>query len=309
MQNKGIKRLIENFLSYLETQKGYSRNTIRAYKIDLCHFLSFLMEKGISEEDSVEKISTYNIREYLSSIYEAYETTSIVRKLSTIKSFFNFLEKRRIINKNPVWHISFPKIKKYLPPYLSIDEIKRLLKSEDKGDKDWRSYRNRAILELLYSCGIRASELVTLDVEDIDLEDGFIKVKGKGDKERIVPMGRYAIEIIKKYLSCLGAIKGKTEGALFVNKDGKRLSDRSIRRIVKKYAIQSGLDLDISPHSLRHSFATHLLEGGADIRAVQEMLGHSSLSTTQRYTHLTLSKLSEVYNKAHPRSKEKKDER
>lgn len=299
---KGIKELIEDFLGYLDTQKGYSKNTIRAYNIDLCHFLSFLKEKGISEEDSIERINTYDIRSYLSFIYEFYETTTVVRKLSAIKSFFNFLEKRRKIKKNPAWHISYPKTKRYLPPYLSIDEIKELLRKGD-GKDSWRSLRDRAILELLYSCGIRASELVALDVEDIYLEDGFIKVRGKGDKERIVPMGRYAVEIIKDYLSCIVSIKGKIEGALFVNKDGKRLSDRSIRRIVKKYAIQRGLDPSISPHSLRHSFATHLLEGGADIRAVQEMLGHSSLSNTQRYTHLTLNKLLEVYNKTHPRSK------
>ncbi len=306
MSDKTIGLLIEDFISYLYYQKGYSPNTLKAYRVDLRDFFSFLVNKcGFSEKDTIDKVSIYEIRSFIGSMYKSYKKTTISRKLSSIRSFFNFLEKKSVIKKNPAWNISFPKTEKYLPRRLNVDDALKILDIEEDDSGDWKLLRDKAILELLYSCGIRASELVSLNIEDIDMHENVIKIRGKGDKERIVPMGRYALEAIKKYLS---ALSNKKRGALFLNRSGKRISDRSIRRIVKKYAIKKGLGWDISPHSLRHSFATHLLEGGANIRVVQEMLGHVNLSTTQRYTHLTLDKLMQVYNRSHPRAKEKRDE-
>jgi integrase/recombinase XerC len=299
-----IKKLINDFLKYIEIQKGYSPNTIRAYAKDLQGFLDFLiLKENFQQDDSIEQISLHHIRNYIGSLYATHKKTSISRKLSAIRSFFNFLEQRRIINKNPVWNISSPKPEKYLPRYLNVDEIFRLLAIES--NNSWRSLRDMAMLELLYSCGIRAEELRALNIEDIDVYEKIVKIKGKGNKERIVPIGKYALNAIEKYLNSIHHIKEKLIGALFINARGKRLSTRSIRRIVKKYVIKSGLSWDISPHSLRHSFATHLLESGADLRVVQEMLGHTKISTTLRYTHLTIDRLMEVYDKAHPRGKAK----
>ena len=308
MSSKTIELLIKSFINYLRHQKGYSANTLKAYERDLVDFFSFLLSKcGFSEKDSIDKVSIYEIRNFIGSMYKTHKKSTISRKLSSIRSFFNFLERTGTIRKNPAWNISFPKPEKYLPRYLSVDNICEILDIEAENDAfvDWRLFRDKAILELLYSCGIRVSELVSLNIEDIDMHENVIKIKGKGDKERIVPMGKYALEAIKKYLSVLDNVKKDNTRALFLNRSGKRISDRSVRRIVKKYAIKKGLSWDISPHSLRHSFATHLLEGGANIRVVQEMLGHASLSTTQRYTHLTLDRLIQVYNKSHPRAKEK----
>ncbi len=301
---KKAKELIQDFLSYIKVQKGYSQNTIRAYAADLKDFFAFLSShQGFGEEDSIDDITIHNIRSYVGSIYKSHKKTSIVRKLSAIRSFFNFLEKKGITDKNPAWNISPPRPERYLPRYLNVDEVFKLL--DIKTGNGWRFFRDMAILELLYSCGIRAQELVDLNIEDIDVHEKIVKIRGKGDKERIVPIGEYASAAIKRYLDSIkGIIKDTNrKGPLIINARGNRLTTRSIRRIVKKYAIKSGLGWDVSPHSLRHSFATHLLEGGADLRAVQEMLGHSNISTTQRYTHLTLDKLMEVYDKAHPRGK------
>ena len=309
MSEKTIGLLIENFVNYLKHQKGYSHNTLRAYTVDLRDFFSFLLDKcGFSEKDGIEKVSIYEIRSFIGSMYKNHKKSTVARKLSSLRSFFNFLEKTGIIKKNPAWNISFPKSEKYLPRHLNVDEVFKILDIKNE-TSDWKLLRDKAMLELLYSCGIRAGELVSLNVEDIDMQEKVIKIRGKGNKERIVPIGRYALKALKEYLSVLGNIKkGRLAGALFLNREGKRISDRSVRRIVKKYVVKKGLSWDISPHSLRHSFATHLLEGGADIRVVQEMLGHANLSTTQRYTHLTLDALMQVYDRAHPRAKEKRDE-
>ena len=299
---KSNRELIEDFLRYIEVQKGYSQNTIRAYALDLMDFFDFLAShEGFNEKDAIDDITMHHIRAYIGSIYKTHKKTTIVRKLSTIRSFFNFLEKRGISKKNPAWDISSPRPEKYLPRYLNVDEIFNLL--DIKAGEGWRALRDMAILELLYSCGIRAGELRNLNIEDVDIDDHTIKIKGKGDKERIVPIGMYALNAIKKYLDSIKKLIKGQRSPLIINAKGERLSTRSIRRIVKKYAIKSGLSWDVSPHSLRHSFATHLLEGGADLRAVQELLGHSNISTTQKYTHLTLDKLMEVYDRAHPRGK------
>ena len=296
------RELIEDFLRYIEVQKGYSRNTMRAYASDLRDFFDFLASReGFNEKDSIDDITMHHIRAYIGSIYKSHKKTTIVRKLSAIRSFFNFLEKRGISKKNPAWNISSPRSEKYLPRYLNVDEVFKLL--DIKAGEGWRALRDMAILELLYSCGIRAGELRNLNIEDVDTNDRTIKIRGKGDKERIVPIGTHALNALQRYLDSVKKIIKGQNSPLIINAKGKRLSTRSIRRIVKKYAIMSGLSWDVSPHSLRHSFATHLLEGGADLRAVQELLGHSNISTTQKYTHLTLDRLMEVYDRAHPRGK------
>ncbi len=307
-----IKRYIqlkEDFLLYLKVNKGYSDHTLRNYRIDLEQFFAFLsserQKKGqIQNRSNKDTITTKDIKAYIGHLYGRLKRTSISRRLSALRSFFLFLEKNGMISENPSCNISSPKLKKYLPNYMSVDEIFRVLENPDADT--WLKQRNIAILELLYSCGLRVSELQSIDIKDIDFNQRLIKVTGKGNKQRILPVGRKAIDSVKGYLDASAEIRNRyslhsATSPLFINKRGKRLSVRSIERITKQYAVKSGLTSEVSPHSFRHSFATHLLDGGADIRSVQELLGHASLSTTQRYTHVTLDRLMEVYDKAHPR--------
>lgn len=302
--------LMEAFIDYLRNQKGYSKHTVRNYHIDLKQFLDFL---GAREELTAgehtglkpEAVNPLIIREYLGSLYGRLSRTTIARKLSAVRSFFLFLEKRNLRTGNPAVDISTPKLEKYLPIYLPVDDVFRLLESREQ--KKPLDLRNLAILEVLYSCGIRASELEGLNLSSIDFDERLMSVIGKGNKERIVPIGRKALETVRNYLVAIQNLRKKTGGLsqdapLFLNFRGGRLSTRSIGRILKKYAIASGLSPEISPHSMRHSFATHLLDGGADLRSVQELLGHKNLSTTQKYTHVSLGRLMEVYDKTHPRS-------
>ncbi len=302
--------LMEAFIDYLRNQKGYSKHTVRNYHIDLKQFLDFL---GAREELTAgehtglkpEAVNPLIIREYLGSLYGRLSRTTIARKLSAVRSFFLFLEKRGLRRGNPAVDISTPKLEKYLPTYLPVDDVFRLLESREQ--KKPLDLRNLAILEVLYSCGIRASELEGLNLSSIDFDERLMSVIGKGNKERIVPIGRKALETVRNYLVAIQNLRKKTGGLsqdapLFLNFRGGRLSTRSIGRILKKYAIASGLSSEISPHSMRHSFATHLLDGGADLRSVQELLGHKNLSTTQKYTHVSLDRLMEVYDKTHPRS-------
>lgn len=319
-----LSELTENFIHYLKSQRGYSDHTIRNYRIDLEHFFKFLKEKDSSEEkvgtgsdpgpgdltppdfDSIDIISTdfRVIREYLGRLFGKYKNKTIARKLSTLRSFFNYIEKTGLSDKNPAENISTPKQEKYIPVHLPIDEMYRLLERPDK-DKPF-GLRDLAILEVFYSCGIRVSELAGLDIKDIDFEERLVRVIGKGDKERIVPIGKQALKSIRNYLDAVSRLRKKARGEnrespLFLNYRGGRLSTRSISKIVKKYGSEGALMGDITPHSLRHTFATHLLDSGADLRAVQELLGHVSLSTTQKYTHVSMDKLMRVYDKAHPR--------
>ncbi|RPJ22235.1 MAG: tyrosine recombinase XerC, partial [Desulfobacteraceae bacterium] len=220
--------------------------------------------------------------------------------------FFAFLEKRGLIRNNAAADLTAPRQEKYIPTYLPVDEMFRLLQRPDRARP--LGLRDLAILEVLYSCGLRVSELVGLDIKGIDFDQRLVKVLGKGNKERIVPVGKEAVKAVRRYLESTLPLRKKAggdaeTGPLFINARGGRLSTRSVANIVKKYGKEGGLMLDISPHALRHTFATHLLDGGADLRSVQELLGHASLSTTQKYTHVSLDKLMEVYDKAHPRSK------
>jgi integrase/recombinase XerC len=277
----------------------------------------------------IEKVDRIAIRKYLSFLHRKNKKSSIARKISTLRSFFKYLIREQVISSNPAKSVSTPKIEKTLPITLSVDEAFRLMESpknlsekSSEGSKE-KVLRDRAILELLYSSGLRVSELVGLNSNQLDMDLGIVRVMGKGRKERIVPVGVKAIEVLKAYLEERGMLKGLPSGQkplwggarpggrasspegeepIFVNSLGGRLTARSVGRLVKKYSRHSGIFRKVSPHSLRHTFATHLLDAGADIREIQEMLGHSSLSTTQRYTHVSMGKLMEVYDKAHPRS-------
>lgn len=305
-----LDNLIEKFIHDLKTQKGYSDHTVRGYRTDLKHFLDFLVErqrKAGKEEDppELESVNFLDIRGYLGALYDRYKRTTISRKLSSIRSFFHFLERRGLTSQNPAAEISTPKLGQYFPTYLPVDEMFRLLEGPDREKP--LGLRNLAMLEVLYSCGLRVSELVGLNLSSIDFDQRLVRVLGKGKKERIVPIGKKAVKAVENYVDTTHfirkrAVGGLHKGPIFLNNRGGRLSTRSIGRIVKKYGIACGLMTDISPHSLRHTFATHLLDGGADLRSVQELLGHASLSSTQKYTHVSLDRLMEVYDKAHPRS-------
>ena len=244
------------------------------------------------------------VREYLGSLYGRLKRSSIARKLSVVRSFFRFLEKEDPNCGNPAAEIGTPKLERVIPPYLPVDDVFRLLERPDRSKP--LGTRDLAILEVLYSCGFRAGELASLNVGNVDFHGRLVKVTGKGNKERIVPIGRKALSVVKEYLETTRRLRGKTGvflpgSPLFINFRGGRLTTRSMGRIIKKYVIEAGLPSDISPHSMRHSYATHLLDGGADLRSVQELLGHESLSTTQKYTHVSIDRLMEVYDKAHPR--------
>ena len=303
--------LIDQFIEYLKSQKRYSEHTLRNYKIDLRQFSEFVVLRegrpgGENFNVGIERIDSQVIRAYLGSLYGRFRRSTIARKLSAVRSFFLFLERKGLTRWNPAADIATPKLEKNMPTYLLVDEVFRLFERPDKEKP--LALRDLAILEVLYSCGFRVSELEALTLSSIDFDERLVRVIGKGDKERIVPIGRQALTAVKKYPKATQYLRRKKGGIsqsdpLFINFRGKGLSGRSIGRIIKKYAIESGLTADISPHSMRHTFATHLLDGGADLRAVQELLGHESLSTTQKYTHVSLDRLMEVYDKAHPRSR------
>lgn len=292
---------INNFLKYIKLQRVDSPHTLRAYKNDLKEFFNFAKLEP-------KQIDSMIIRGFISEqILKGKAKTTVSRKLSTIRSFFAYLYKEGIIKINPARVVSSLKIKRKLPKFLTVDDAFKLVEapSEDK----FTIQRDRAILELLYGCGIRVSELCGLNLEDIDLNEGLIKVRGKGNKERIIPAGQKAKEAIKKYLAIRQILRIKKnfhdqEAPFFINNRGNRLSDRQVRRIVEKYAKFVGVLEKIGPHTLRHTFASHLLMEGADLRVIQELLGHSSLSTTQIYTHIDLKHLIEIYDKSHPLTKE-----
>ncbi len=298
-------------MAYLEDQKGYSQHTVRNYLNDLGQFSEFLCSRGNSahkertDDFAIEAIDPLIIREYVGSFYGRLTRTSIARKLSALRSFFLFLEKQGLNMRNPAADIATPKLEKYVPTHLPVDDVFRLLERPDR--KKPLGLRDLAILEVLYSCGIRAGELEGLDMASIDFGERLVKVTGKGNRERVVPIGRQALKAVKDYLDVTHDIRRKAgevlpDSPLFINFRGGRLSARSVGRIIKRYVKEAGLTSEISPHSMRHTFATHLLDGGADLRSVQELLGHASLSTTQKYTHVSLDRLMEVYDKAHPRS-------
>ena len=310
MEHHPEKPLIDSFLESLVTEKGYSDHTRRAYRKDLLDFFSFLAESGLAEKDrqkstpivKLKQIDGIALRGYLGFLHRKNKKTTIARKLSAIRSFFKFLVKKGIISENPAELVLTPKQDKTIPVYLSVDDMFRLLDSIQTDTL--LGLRNRAIFETLYSSGIRVSELAGMNFSDVDFSATVLQVSGKGNRQRIVPVGQKALAAIKAYRTRLQKRTGRitiNEGPLFLNRFHKRLSPRSIARILKKLVDDVGLLTPVSPHALRHTFATHMLDAGADLRAVQELLGHKSLSTTQKYTHVSIDRLMETYDRAHPR--------
>jgi len=283
--------LITKYLSYLEIEKNYSEHTILNYRLDLQEFAKF------TENIAVDKVEYTTLRRFLAHMRELkLKSRSVARKLSSLRSFFKYLQREKIVTKNPAALLVTPKLDKPLPHFLSEEEAKQLIeapKSDLKADP-----RDKAIFEVLYSTGIRVSELVGLDIDDVDFIGNIARVMGKGKKERLVPIGDTALEALKKYIDT----RAYKSNALFLNKSGTRLGDRSVRNIINKFILKEAMRQHVTPHMFRHSFATHLLNRGADLRSVQELLGHVNLSTTQIYTHLTTDKLKSVYDKAHPRA-------
>ncbi|MCG6916497.1 MAG: tyrosine recombinase XerC [Deltaproteobacteria bacterium] len=302
-----MKKALQDFLQYLKVEKNYSDHTLRNYESDLRQFIGFLGER--SEDKSAsgpivpQRVGHLDVRAYLASLYRRNAKSSVGRKLSALRSFFKYLVRQGEIKQNPADMVSAPKMGKAIPDFLSVDETFQLMHGPDTDNA--MGSRDRAILEILYSCGLRVSELTSLNLDSVDLELGILRVMGKGNKERVVPVGSKAGEALSGYMKKREELLSRQSehGALFLNNRGGRLSSRSIARLLKKHMLRCNIGRPLSPHGLRHSFATHLLDAGADLRAVQEMLGHVSLSTTQRYTHLSVDKLMAEYDKAHPRSR------
>ena len=310
MTGMPIKNLIASFIESLETEKGYAKNTCRGYRKDLTEFGSYLDESRFPRDPrmpdkdliGIDNVDGIQIRGYLGYLHKRNKKSTIARKLSAVRSFLKYLVKRGVIEDNPSVSILTPKQDKIIPAYLSVDEMFRLLDSIQS--TNILDIRNRAIFEILYSCGIRVSELVGMNNNDVDPKGETIRILGKGGKERIVPIGQKALDAIQVYREQLKkewGISVDHNDPLFLNKNRGRLSARSVSRILVKLLKASGLLTPVSPHTLRHSFATHMLDAGADLRVVQELLGHKSLSTTQKYTHVSIDRLMETYDKAHPR--------
>ncbi|HEX3011041.1 MAG TPA: tyrosine recombinase XerC [Syntrophomonadaceae bacterium] len=295
---------IEGFLSHLRVEKSASSLTIISYRTDLCQFFDFLSNwYGLPREEiSSEVLNHKSVREYLAAMQdEGLSRSTMARKLAALRSFVKYLCRENILAGNPIATVSTPRQEKKLPRFLYPAEIDMLINAPDIDRPAGK--RDRAILETLYCTGARVSELAGMNLADFNAGEDFMKVRGKGDKERLVPIGSRAREALQSYIDYARPylLKNQPDDALFINKYGTRLSTRSIRNIINKYVEQVALNQKVSPHTLRHSFATHLLNAGADLRSVQEFLGHAKLSTTQIYTHLTRDDIKRIYNKSHPR--------
>lgn len=297
-----ISTTISSFLTHVKVEKGLASNTVAAYRRDLARFDLFAKRRKISLPD----VTRDDLVDFLASLYrEKLESRTVARHLVTLRSFFRFAQMQELVPADPAATLESPKIRRSLPEYLRLEEVERLLRQPD--DKTAFGLRDRAMLELLYSTGLRVSELIGLRVPDLDSRTGCVRCIGKGDKERIVPVGRKAIAMVEKYLrdgrpALLGKNRAASGAALFVNRRGGRLSRVGVWKILSAYGRRAGLRKALTPHMLRHSFATHLLEGGADLRSVQLMLGHADISTTQIYTHVVEERLKQVYKAHHPRA-------
>ena len=297
---------VKTFIEVLLAEKGYAANTARAYRRDLEAFYSFVAANDKDSDQGhlapLQDIDPLTIRKYLGHLHKRNKKTTIARKLSALRSFYRYLLKQGIVEQNPTDMILTPKQEHPIPRYLAVDDMFQLLDSIHTDDIF--GLRNRAIFETFYSCGLRVSETAGLDVTDVDVNAGLVRVFGKGAKERIVPIGQKALTAISDYRrqwEVETGVRVTAEGPLFLNKYNGRLSTRSIARILDQIVRDCSLLVPVSPHVLRHTFATHMLDAGADLRAVQELLGHKSLSTTQKYTHVSIDRLMETYDKAHPR--------
>lgn len=305
-----MKQLIDKFRDHLKVERNASAHTLRSYSADLEQFHGYLKEKKMAQgnggEVAAEKIDHLAIRAFLSSLYRDHKKSSLGRKLASLRSFLKYLVQEGYLLRNPAEIVATPRQEKPLPNFMPVDEAFALMETPDPS-LIWGA-RDKAILETLYSTGMRVSELVGLCEGDLDSSLGIVRVFGKGGKERIVPIGEKALEALRVYLEKRDKAAPKAgekgrKAPIFINTRGGRLTSRSVARILQKHLVRGGIWRKISPHALRHSFATHLLDAGADLRAIQELLGHASLSTTQRYTHVSVDKLMEVYDRAHPRAK------
>ena len=297
-----MEELIAKFIRYLQVERNASANTLDAYEKDIRDFASFI-NQGAKDDYLLNQITMDDARAYARYLREKRQLkkTSLERHISSLRSFYRFLYREGEIDNNPFLLVALPRQEKNLPRFLYYDELTMLL---DAPKADYQGCRDRAIMELLYGGGLRVSECVNLDISDVDFDLGTVLVLGKGNKERLQPLGEYASVALKEYLKQRQKAGFSVERAqpLFLNNRNKRIGDRSIRAMIDKYMKQTAQVKHISPHALRHSFATHLLDNGADIRAIQELLGHASIGTTQRYTHVGTSRIKEVYNQTHPRS-------
>jgi integrase/recombinase XerC len=302
-----VEKLVQQYADHLRNERNVSPHTLRNYVSDLVQFNQFLVERelclDVAGTVDVHKVDIHVVRTYLAALTKNRKKSSMGRKLAVLKGFFRYLLATHQVEKDPLLLIHSPKQDKPLPHFLSVDDVFQLLSGIKVNSS--LDVRDRAILEVFYSTGIRASELVGLDWNDVDFQLGIVRVVGKGSKERIVPIGDVALQSLREYsqevrkkwkLPCTG------ENPVFLNHRGGRITTRSVARVVDKHLRETGIAVKMGPHGLRHSFATHLLNSGADLRVIQELLGHTSLSTTQRYTHLNLDQLTAVYDKAHPRA-------
>jgi len=295
-----MKDFIEEFLNYLLVERGLSENTISAYRADLYKYTDFLTQK--KKRFHLDEVSRNDIRDYMIFRKErGLSGNSISRNLVAIKVFHRFLLREKYIKEDITSVLDSPKLWKHLPEALSLSEVEEILKKPNV--KNWMGLRDRAALELMYATGLRVSELVNLNIENVNLDIGFVRCLGKGSKERIVPIGRKSQVALEHYLkkSRTKLLKTQSVNILFLSRLGKKISRQSFWKMIKKYARLAGIEKDITPHTLRHSFATHLLEGGADLRVVQEMLGHADIATTQIYTHINKERLKSIHHKFHPR--------
>lgn len=304
LEGARFESLLLEFLAYLELERGLSRNTLNAYRTDLLQYGDYLREHEI---DPLE-IDAAGMSEYVADLTEPVggerlAPATVHRKTAALRSFYKHLRREDLVTSDPTAGLATPRRSKKLPNVLNQAEVTRLL-ATPAGDSP-QAYRDRAILEVMYACGLRASEVIGLEMTDIDTHEGMLRARGKGNKERIVPLGRQAIRALEGYLRSgrPELVKGRPERALFLNFRGRRLTRQGLYKIVQGHAKTAGLEDRMSPHTLRHSFATHLLAGGCDLRAVQEMLGHADVATTQMYTHLTGQQLRDVYYSAHPRAR------
>jgi len=298
-----MENAIKDFSAHIDVERNLSYHTKRNYLSDLRQFREFLLKSGVNKPSDVDQTV---IRAFLASLYRGkIKKVTVSRKVASLRAFFKFLLREGRIKHNPAQTVQAPKADRHLPSFLSIDEIFSLMGVAFEADVS--GLRDRAIIEFLYSAGVRVGELTGLNVADVDFSSGLVKVRGKGRKERIVPVGQPALSALREYLDGRPVGKGAapdsfTGAPLFLNRSGSRLTPRSVRRIIDKYITLSGIGRKISPHALRHTFATHLMDAGADLRVIQELLGHESLSTTQKYTSVSVTRLMDVYDKSHPRA-------
>ncbi len=289
------------FKDWLTVERSYSNHTVDGYLRDVTSFF-----KSIDSQTQETEISQLQVQQFLSSLYNSNSSVSIARKMSALRTYFRFCIRQGFMSNDPLTGLAGPKLARHIPVFLTVDEMFSLL--EEPGEQDTFRYRDRAIMELIYSTGMRVSELVSRDLEDLDFTTGMVRVRGKGRKERIVPFGSTAADALQQWypnrsqLTVDRVKRGHAaeNDALFLNNRGSRLTSRSVERLIAAYGVRAGIGVRVTPHALRHSFATHLLEMGLDLRSIQELLGHVSLSTTQKYTHLNLDHLTRVYDKAHP---------